>query len=136
MDADCLFCKIIAGTIPSLKVYEDETTWAFLDIHPVNLGHTLVVPKRHSRNILEIYESDLAAIAFTAKKVSRALTDTGVTGVNVMMNNEASAGQVIFHAHCHVIPRREGDGFSHWRGAPQTPEAMEAIRAELAAKMI
>lgn len=135
MDADCLFCKIIAGTIPSLKVYEDEATYAFLDIHPVNLGHTLVVPKQHSRNILEISGSDLTAATSTAQKVSRALTETGAKGVNIIMNNEAPAGQVIFHAHYHVIPRHEGDGFTHWRGAPQTPEAMEEKRAELAAKI-
>ena len=135
MENDCIFCKIIRSEIPSRKVYEDDSVYVFLDLHPVNLGHTLVVPKAHSRNILEITEEDLAAIASAAKRVSQALMEGGATGVNVMMNNEAPAGQVIFHTHCHVVPRYEGDGFTHWRGAPQTEEAMEAKRTELASKL-
>jgi len=135
MDADCIFCKIIRGEIPSLKVHEDDATFAFLDIHPVNLGHTLVIPKRHSRNLLEIPESELSAVAARAKKIAAALMDTGAAGVNVIMNTEKPAGQIIFHTHCHVIPRYEGDGFTHWRGAPQTDEAMQAKQAELAARL-
>jgi len=135
MQSDCLFCKIIAGDIPSLKIYEDDSTYAFLDIHPVNLGHALVVPKRHSRNILDASEEDLAAIAASTKKIGQVLMDTGAQGVNVIMNSEAPAGQVIFHTHCHVVPRYEGDGFTHWRGAPQTESAMETKRAELASRL-
>ncbi len=135
MDTDCVFCKIIAGTIPSLKIYEDESTYAFLDIHPVNLGHTLIIPKHHSRNILDVTEPDLAAITATAKRVANTLMNTGAEGVNIITNNEGPAGQVVFHTHWHIVPRYQGDGFTHWKGAPQTESAMEAKRAELTEKL-
>jgi histidine triad (HIT) family protein len=112
---DCLFCKIVAGEIPSFKVYEDEHTLAFLDIHPVNAGHTLVIPKRHSTNIFDVAPEDWAAVAETVRKVAIAIeTGLGAAGVNLMMNNREHAGQVIDHPHVHVIPRYVGDGLKHW----------------------
>ena len=108
---DCIFCKIIRGEIPSHKVYEDDKTYAFLDIRPVNSGHTLVVPKNHSQNIFDITAEDWAAVAETVRKLSGAI-EKGVQadGVNIAMNNREHAGQVVSHSHVHIIPRFKGDG--------------------------
>lgn len=115
---DCLFCKIIAGEIPCTKVYEDEDILAFLDINPVNIGHTLVIPKEHFANIYETPSDVLAKIMDTAKTLSIATkTALSADGINIEMNNDPIAGQVIFHTHLHVIPRFESDGFRHWKGA-------------------
>lgn len=108
---DCLFCKIIKGEVPSFKVYEDANTLAFLDIRPVNAGHTLVVPKNHSHNIFDVAQEDWAAMTETARKVAIAIEKgLGADGVNIAMNNREHAGQVIPHPHLHIIPRFKGDG--------------------------
>ena len=113
---ECIFCKIIKGEIPSYKVYEDENFVSFLDIDPVNLGHALIVPKTHFKNIFDAPENILSALGPVIKKVSLAVQKgTGAQGINVMMNNEGSAGQLVDHAHMHIIPRFPGDGFEHWR---------------------
>lgn len=108
---DCIFCKIVRGELPSYKVYEDDKTFAFLDINPVNAGHTLVVPKAHSHNIFDIMPDDWAATAESARKVSIAI-EKGLSadGVNIAMNNREHAGQLVDHPHLHVIPRFKGDG--------------------------
>jgi histidine triad (HIT) family protein len=113
---DCVFCKIIKGEVPSSKVYENEEVLAFLDIAPVNVGHTLVIPKKHFPNIYETPENIVINMALVAKKISTALKKFGAAGVNISMNNDAAAGQIVFHSHIHVIPRIEGDGFSLWHG--------------------
>jgi histidine triad (HIT) family protein len=134
---DCLFCKIIAGEIPSTKVYEDDTVLAFLDIHPVNIGHTLVIPKAHHPNIYDTPNETLAHIAVVAKKLSIAIKSAqGADGINIEMNNDPVAGQIIFHAHLHIVPRFSGDGFTHWRGARdykdgEMAEVMRKISQEL-----
>jgi len=109
--SDCIFCKIIKGELPSFKVYEDEETMAFLDIKPVNQGHTLVVPKNHAKNIFDISAEDWLAVADTARKIAIAV-EKGVDadGVNIAMNNREHAGQVVPHPHVHIIPRFKGDG--------------------------
>src|SRR5262249_4320678 len=109
--ADCLFCKIIRGELPSYKVYEDGKTMAFLDIRPVNAGHTLVVPKNHATNIFDIAPEDWAAVTETVRKLSIAI-EKGLSadGVNIAMNNRQSAGQLVDHPHMHIIPRFKGDG--------------------------
>ena len=110
--ADCIFCKIIAGEIPSSKVYEDDQVVAFLDISQVTSGHTLVVPKQHFRNLLEM-DADSASQLFArvpdiARKVMKA---TGAKGMNILNNNEEIAGQTVFHTHVHLAPRyNETDG--------------------------
>ena len=115
---DCLFCKIIAGKIPSSKVYEDEQCYAFLDINPVNIGHTLLVPKTHSENLYTVTDEDIAHMAIVLKKLSIAIKQAvKADGINIEMNNEPLAGQLIFHTHLHIVPRFEGDGFIHWKGA-------------------
>ena len=106
--ADCIFCKIIAGEIPSSKVYEDDQVVAFLDISQVTPGHTLVVPKQHFRNLLEM-DADSTSQLFArvpdiARKVMKA---TGAKGMNILNNNEEIAGQTVFHTHVHLAPRYE-----------------------------
>lgn len=106
-----IFLKIINGEIPSAKIYEDEHTYAFLDIRPNNKGHALVVPKAWSRNILDIDEASFLHMAKTARALARAIREaTGADGVNILMNNEPAAGQEVFHSHMHIIPRWSGDG--------------------------
>lgn len=115
---DCLFCKIITGEIPSQKVYEDDTTLAFLDIHPVNIGHTLVIPKAHHINLYETPDEILAQMMAVVRKLSVAIKSAvGADGINIEMNNDPVAGQIIFHSHIHIVPRFSGDGFKHWHGA-------------------
>lgn len=118
MNTDCLFCKIIKGEIPSTKVYEDDTCYAFLDINPVNIGHTLLVPKAHSENLYDTPDETLSKLAPVLKKLSIAVKQgVGADGINIEMNNDPVAGQLIFHTHIHIVPRFEGDGFVHWKGA-------------------
>ena len=110
--SDCLFCRIVSGEIPATKVHEDEHTIAFMDINPVTRGHLLVVPRRHSRDLLDIEPQDLAATMqatqLVAAKAARALD---AEGVNVVNNCGAAAGQTVFHFHVHVVPRTASDGF-------------------------
>lgn len=116
--AGCLFCKIIAGEIPSSKVYEDEKCYAFLDLHPVNIGHTLLVPKEHSTNLYDTSDENLAHLAPIMKKLAIAVKSAvGAGGINIEMNNDPVAGQLIFHTHIHIVPRFTGDGFTHWKGS-------------------
>ncbi|KAB8139025.1 HIT family protein [Gracilibacillus oryzae] len=114
---ECIFCKIIAGDIPSAKVYEDDDVYAFLDIGQVTKGHTLIVPKKHTKNIYET-DGDIAANLFSrVPKVANAIKEAfQPKGINILNNNEAPAGQSVFHLHIHLIPRYgKGDGFdSKW----------------------
>lgn len=113
---NCIFCKIVSGVIPSTKVYENEHVVAFLDINPVNIGHSLVIPKEHFENIYEAPEEIMVEMMKAAKKIAVAVKALPSDGVNVTMNNDAHAGQVIFHAHIHIIPRHKEDGFGTWKG--------------------
>ena len=133
---DCIFCKIVTGEWAADKIYEDDATLAFLDIHPNNLGHSLVVPKKHSENLYDMDDHSLAAVMRTVQKVALALKKSlGADGINITMNNERAAGQVVNHPHMHVIPRFKSDGFTHWpRGAYKEGEASavaEKIRTAL-----
>jgi len=108
---DCLFCNIIKGLIPCNKVYEDSSIIGFLDINPANLGHVLIVPKKHYRNIYDTDNEVLKSMIIASKKVSKALkVGLGAEGINIISNNEEVAGQLVFHIHFHLIPRFEGDG--------------------------
>ncbi len=134
--ADCIFCKIVAREIPAQIVYEDEGTLAFLDINPVNPGHTLVVPKKHSMDVFEIDEHDWAAVMKTSRIVAHALEKALKTdGINLGMNNRAGAGQVIFHAHVHVMPRFKGDPHSLWPGKPYAEGEFEATGEKVRAAL-
>ncbi len=132
---DCIFCKIISGEIPAAKIYEDENTLAFLDASPNNHGHTLVVPKTHAKNILDVSEDALARMMPAVKKVSKAVFEgMGAAGLNITMNNEPPAGQVIFHLHIHIIPRFHGDGLKVWtRKIPYKSGEMEEVAEKIRA---
>jgi histidine triad (HIT) family protein len=110
-DPDCIFCKIIAGDIPSERVYEDDRVIAFLDIGPIARGHALVIPREHHPDLLSTPPALLGAVMAAAQKVAAAVTKaTGSEGFNLFQFNGRCAGQEVFHLHFHVIPRRPGDG--------------------------
>jgi histidine triad (HIT) family protein len=107
---DCLFCKILAGELPAEIVQEDEHTIAFMDINPWTRGHALVIPRRHSRNLYEVGDDDLARTGAAAKRLAERMRDRlGCDGVNVLNACEPAAWQTVFHFHLHVIPRYDGD---------------------------
>ena len=108
---DCIFCKILENEIPSYKIYEDENVFAFLDITQGTKGHTLIIPKRHVANYFDLYQPELNAIHNLLNKQRDQIIalDPTITGFNVGVNEGTSAGQTIFHAHIHLIPRRKGD---------------------------
>lgn len=136
MSEKTLFEKIAAHEIPAEIIYEDAHTVAFLDIKPVNQGHTLVIPKKHFENVLEMPEDEIAYLMSTIKKVAEALkTALGAQGVNLIFNNGSIAGQIVFHTHAHVIPRFEGDGLHGWaQGSYEEDQAAgigEKLRTQL-----
>ncbi len=107
---DCIFCKIVDGKVPAAKVYEDDKVIGFLDIMPANKGHCLVVPKKHSQTLVEMNEDDLVSTVKAAKKIARALSlSFGNGSFNIVMNNGKEAGQIVNHAHIHLIPRFQKD---------------------------
>ncbi len=112
MSDNCIFCKILKGEIPSAKIYEDELTYAFLDISGDFYGHTLVIPKKHCENVLECDPSTLQAVMETTQLVSKHYVDNcGFTGVNLFNNSGVSAEQGVMHFHFNLVPRVEGDGY-------------------------
>ena len=107
---DCIFCKIIDDKIPAAKVYEDAKVISFLDIMPANKGHCLVIPKNHTQTLMEMNEGDLIAVIKAAKKIAKALSlSCGNGSFNIVMNNGKEAGQLVAHAHIHIIPRFQKD---------------------------
>lgn len=109
--ADCIFCKIARGEIKSEKVAESDRFFAIRDIKPRTKGHTLVIPKKHFVTLLDIPDSWGEELLSFTKKVSGDLLDQKLgDGFNVLMNNLEVAGQIVMHAHLHIIPRKEGDG--------------------------
>jgi histidine triad (HIT) family protein len=132
-DPDCLFCKIVAGDIPATKVGEDERTVAFMDINPATRGHLLVVPREHSRDLLEIGDEDLAACAAAARRwAARVKERLGADGVNLMNSCGAAAWQTVFHFHMHVIPRYDGDPLQlPWKPEPGDEDEIAAAAREL-----
>jgi histidine triad (HIT) family protein len=110
-DPDCIFCKVVAGEIPSHKIDEDDKTLAFMDINPWTRGHALVIPKEHSRNVYDVDPADLAAAHITAQRVAKRMRERlNCDGINVLQSSEPVAMQTVFHTHVHVIPRYSDDG--------------------------
>ncbi|MDB8650590.1 MULTISPECIES: HIT family protein [Streptococcus] len=106
MVSDCIFCKIVAGEIPASKVYEDDHFLAFLDISQVTPGHTLVIPKKHARNLLEMTPDETAALFNIVSRVTKKVESaTQPQGMNIISNMEEIAGQSVFHTHVHILPR-------------------------------
>ena len=134
-DPDCLFCKIVAGDIPSTRVYEDERTIAFMDINPGSRGHLLVIPREHSRDLLEIGPEDLTAVAATAQTMARRVKDKlSADGVNLINSCGSKAWQTVFHFHVHVIPRYTGDPLRlPWHPEPGDRDEIAATAQQLTA---
>ena len=108
---NCIFCKIAKGEIPSAKIYEDEKYLAFLDIAPANKGHSLVIPKKHHETTLDMSADDLAELMKIVHRVTEAIRKAlKPDGYNVFINNKPAAGQIVPHAHFHIVPRYNGDG--------------------------
>jgi histidine triad (HIT) family protein len=126
-DPNNIFAKILRGELPCYKVYEDDKTFAFLDIMPRAPGHTLVLPKAPARNILDVPADDLAHVATVAQKIAKAaMTALGADGITVQQFNGGAGGQVVFHLHVHVIPRKQG--------VPMKPPASEKEKPEVLAE--
>jgi histidine triad (HIT) family protein len=125
MADDCIFCKIVAGELPSEVVQEDDDTIAFMDINPWTRGHALVIPRRHSRNLYDVDDDDLAHVASAAKRLARRMRDAlGCDGVNLLNSSEPAAWQTVFHTHIHVIPRYDDDPL-RLPGQPRRPDEDE-----------
>jgi histidine triad (HIT) family protein len=133
-DPDCLFCKIVAGELPSTIVAEDERTIAFMDISPATRGHALVIPRVHVRDVHEIDPEDLKAVVVAAQRLaSKALDRLGAEGVNLLNSNGAAAWQTVFHFHMHVIPRYSDDPLKlPWIPAQGDADDIAAAGAQLA----
>ena len=139
MMEDCIFCKIVKGEIPSFKVYEDEQVLAFADINPVSPGHTLIIPKNHSANLMEISEEDLTAVHRASKKVivgiEAALKPSGVACVQL---NGRGVNQVVMHYHLHLIPKILGGPalpVSAWEIKPGNMDDIKATAEKITAAL-
>ena len=109
-DPDCVFCKIIAGEVPSFTLFEDDATFAFMDINPANEGHALVIPKEHAADLYAVSDEAIARTAVTAKRVADAVARTlKPDGLNLVQCNGPAAAQSVMHFHVHVLPRVKGD---------------------------
>ena len=125
---ECIFCKIARGEIPVIKVYEDENTLAFLDISPITKGHALIIPKKHVENMYTLDETTRNELFATTQKIAIAIKKgVEADGVNIGMNNEQAAGQAVFHAHVHIIPRHNNDGLRSWPGGTYATGQAETI---------
>jgi len=135
-DPNNIFAKIMRGELPCHKVYEDDKVLAFLDIMPRAPGHTLVLPKAPARNLLDCPPDDLAHVITVAQKIAKAAMGTlGADGVTVQQFNESAGGQVVFHLHVHVIPRKTGVPMKPPAAEKEKPEALAEMAKKLAAAL-
>ena len=129
---DCIFCKIIKGELPSVKIYEDGEVLAFLDINPVNPGHTLVIPKEHYEDFSSTPNEILSKMMPIIDKISKAMMEgLNVSGFNLALNNGKVAGQIVPHAHFHIMPRFENDGHHLWAGKPYAEGEIEKVAEKI-----
>ena len=120
MSDTCIFCKIAQKKAPASIVYEDKKVMAFMSIQPINVGHTLVIPKNHYENVYEIPEEEIAQLYKGVKKITKAVqTSVNAEGIRIIQNNGKAAGQVIFHMHVHIIPMYHNSSWKH----PQNRES-------------
>jgi histidine triad (HIT) family protein len=135
-DPNNIFAKIIRGELPCHKVYEDERVLSFLDIMPRAPGHTLVLPKAPCRNILDIEPEDLTAVALIGQRVAKAAVKVfNADGVTVQQFNEGAGGQVVFHLHLHIIPRKAGVAMKPAASEKEKPEVLAEHALKLAAAL-
>jgi histidine triad (HIT) family protein len=134
---NCIFCKIIKGEIPAVKIYEDERVFAFLELNPLAKGHALLIPKKHSQGIFDIDEEDLKGVAAAAKKIAFRLKEVlGAEGVNLVQRSGKAAEQGVFHFHLHIIPRKKGDKIDMDKWWFEKAEAASIEDLQAAAKKI
>jgi histidine triad (HIT) family protein len=134
VNQNCVFCKIVAGAIPSVKLYEDDEFLAFMDIGPIVKGHTLVIPKQHYNPLTETPPEVLGRLIAIVQKIANAqLKGLKADGINVVQSNGAAAGQVVPHLHFHVIPRFHADGHSwNWKAkCYETPDEMKELAGKI-----
>ena len=135
-DQTNIFAKILRGEIPCHKVYEDEKSLAFLDIMPRAPGHVLVIPKAPARNILDVAPDDLAHVMKIAQRIAKVSVDAfGADGVTLQQFSESAGGQVVFHLHVHVIPRKEGIALKPPASVKEAPDVLKEQAAKLAAAL-
>jgi histidine triad (HIT) family protein len=136
---NCIFCKIVKGEIPCVKIYEDDNVLAFADINPISKGHTLIVPKRHATDMWEASEDDLVAIMKTAKKLVHAIKDAiSPDGVAVLQLNGKAVNQVVMHYHFHLIPRSADEGnlsMTDWKLIPGNMEEIKEVASKIKGKI-
>jgi histidine triad (HIT) family protein len=126
---DCIFCRIIAGDLPSVRIHADDQAVVIMDINPATRGHALVIPRAHARDIFDIAPEALAHCAQLAASIGGlAMRNLGAAGITIMQSNGAAAWQTVFHYHVHVIPRYDGDPLQlPWRPAPGDMAAITEI---------
>jgi histidine triad (HIT) family protein len=136
-DPNCIFCKIVAGEVPSFKVYEDAATLAFMDINPANDGHCLAIAKSHFTDIYEAGQGEVGQVAETARKIAKAVRDVvEPDGLNLIQSNGPGAAQSVMHFHMHILPRRLGDELKiNWGLKPGNREAIAALAEKIKAKL-
>jgi len=135
---DCIFCKIVSGEIPSVKVYEDDRVFAFMDINPINEGHLLIVPKAHAATIHEIAEADFLAVMSATHKLAAAVKKAlNPDGINLLQLNGKAANQVVPHLHVHIVPRWFGDGVtvSQWELVAGDMEKIQGVAERVRGEM-
>jgi histidine triad (HIT) family protein len=135
-DPNNIFAKILRGDLPCHKVYEDDKALAFLDIMPRAPGHALVLPKAPARNILDVSPDDLAHVIKVAQKIAKVSVDVfGADGVTLQQFNEGAGGQMVFHLHIHVIPRKEGIALKPPASVKEEPDVLAEQAKKLAAAL-
>jgi len=137
VDKNCLFCRIVAGEIPAVKVYEDDLVCAFLDIAPINKGHVLVIPKEHHESSSTIPEATAGRMFRVGSRIGVALRrKLDYDAFNLHLADGTAAGQVVMHAHLHVVPRGVEDGFHwNWRQLAYADGEAAEIAAKIAARL-
>ena len=136
---DCIFCKIAAGEIPSVKVYEDDRVLAFMDINPISEGHLLIIPKAHAATIYEITEDDFLSVMSVTHKLAAAVKKAlNPDGINLLQLNGRAANQVVPHLHVHIVPRWSGDGLtiSQWDIVAGDMENIKAVAEKIQSEIV
>ncbi len=135
--SECIFCKIIKSEIPCHKVYESDSVLAFLDIHPVSFGHTLVIPKSHYQDLLNTPPEVLTDLITVTQEIAPAILEaTHTLAFNIGINTGKLAGQVIFHTHVHVIPRSGDDGLTMWGENSKAAEDLTGLAKQIKEKVV
>ena len=136
-DSDCIFCKILEGEIPCIKVFEDDDTLCFMDINPAQEGHALVIPRDHWPDVHAIPDDAIGAVARTARRVAGAVNSAlRPDGINLVQANGRGAAQSVGHFHMHVLPRRMGDELKlNWGLVPGNMDEIAAVAGRIKAEL-